>query len=45
MSANVGGTTITCSNCACESANVDVDAKGIVEFTYTLKLTGAATGI
>lgn len=44
VSANVGSTTLVCSNTTCTNVTCDVDAKGVVEWTYSLKLTGAVTG-
>ena len=41
--ANVCGTTLT-ANCTAISMSVDVDAKGIVEWTYNLRLTGDVSG-
>lgn len=42
---NVGGqATLTANNCACTSVTVDADAKGIIEWTYTFKLTGDISG-
>ena len=44
VTAVIGGTTLTCANTTCTNVTCDVDAKGVVEWTYVLKLTGAVTG-
>jgi hypothetical protein len=42
--ANVGSVTLSCANSTCTNVTVDVDAKSVVEWTYSFKLTGAVTG-
>ena len=41
---NVGATTLTCANTTCTNVTCDVDAKGVVEWTYVLKLTDDISG-
>jgi hypothetical protein len=43
FTANVVSATIDAENCVCLSQNWNVDAKGVVEFATTIKLTGDAT--
>jgi hypothetical protein len=43
FAANVGSTTISCTACVCTAQNWNVDAKGVVEFATTIRLTGDAT--
>lgn len=43
-SCNVGAKTLSATNCTCSTITCDVDAKGVVEWTYVLKLTGDVTG-
>jgi len=37
--------TITANSCKCTNYNISVDAKGIVEFSTTFRLTGDISGV
>jgi hypothetical protein len=40
INANIGTDTLAAVNAVCMSAGTDVDAKGVVEFTYRFRLAG-----
>jgi len=45
ITANVGGqSTLTANACPCTSVTCDVDAKGVIEWSYTFKLVSDISG-
>lgn len=43
LTANIGNTNLSATNCPLMSSGTDADAKGIVEFTYKFRLVGDIT--
>jgi len=41
---NLNTSNLTATNTVCTGVNVDVDAKGLVEYNYTFRCTGDITG-